>query len=42
MSEQRSNVLLNNRRGFTARQSMDALINFARYAACQTETKTKN
>lgn len=31
MSEQRTNILLNNRRTFTARQSMEALVNFARY-----------
>lgn len=30
MSDQGVNVLLNNRRGFKARQSMDALINYAR------------
>ena len=41
MSEQQSNILLNNRRAFTARQSMDALINFARYLHINPESKTK-
>lgn len=41
MSDLQSNILLNNRRAFTARQSMDALINFARYLQPNPESKTK-
>lgn len=41
MADQRTNILLNNRRPFTARQSIDALVNFARYQSLDAATRTK-
>ena len=41
MSDNSENILIKNRRAFTARQSMDALIYYARYTITHPECKTK-
>lgn len=38
-TSQTDNVLLNNRRAFSGRQSMEALINYARYASTHSGTR---
>ena len=41
MTQNNSNVLLNNRTAFNSRHSMDALINFARYHPPYQDNKMK-